>query len=254
MLSKRAGSFLILLPVLVFAQLHLPSSGPRAAQKRPAQVGLQGAFPLAHLGPLGAGGQLRRPPFSPWDKTRTRQRFGHPRIGWRNRSNPIFLTAPTYGSGGYYAESVAVADVNGDGKPDLVVANECADSACMQHGFVGVVLGKGDGTFQPVVTYDSGGYVPSPWRWTDVNGDGKPDLVVANVCASSDCTNGGVSVLLGNGDGTFQAAMSYGSGGQDAFSVAVERCERGRQAGPAGRQLLCRQQLLDRWQRGRVVR
>ena len=57
----------------------------------------------------------------------TRQRFGPPRVGWRSRSNPIFLTAPTYGSGGYYAESVAVADVNGDGKPDLVVTDQCSE-------------------------------------------------------------------------------------------------------------------------------
>ena len=222
MLSKCAGLFLVLLPVLVFAQLQLPSSGSHATQgtSRP-QVGLQGALPLAHLGPLGPGGQLQRPPFSPWDKTRTRESFGHPRIGWKNRSNPIFLTAPTYGSGGYFAESVAVKDVNGDGKPDLVVANECSDTACMNHGFVGVVLGNGDATFQPVVTYDSGGYSAFSVKVADVNGDGKPDLVVANECASSDCTNGGVGVLLGKGDGTFQAAISYDSGGHDAFSVAV---------------------------------
>ena len=114
--SKRAASFLVLLPVLMFAQLLLPFSGAQAAQRASQpQVGLQGALPVAHPGQFGPGGQLRRPPFSPWDKT-TRQRFGPPRIGWRNRANPIFLTAPTYGSGGYYAESVAVEDVNGDGK------------------------------------------------------------------------------------------------------------------------------------------
>ncbi|MGA8490725.1 MAG: FG-GAP-like repeat-containing protein [Terriglobales bacterium] len=152
-----------------------------------------------------------------------RQNFGHPRIGWAHSSSPIFLTAPTYGSGGYYAESVAVEDLNGDGKPDLVVANQCSDGACVNHGFVGVLLGKGDGKFQPVATYDSGGYDAFSVAVADVNGDGKPDLVLANVCASSNCSTGGaVSVLLGNGDGTFQAAKSYGSGGQDAYSVAVE--------------------------------
>ena len=221
--SKRASSFLILLPVLMFAQLHLPFSRGQAAQRASQpQVGLQGALPLAHPGPFGPDRQLRRPPFSPWDKT-TRQRFGPPRIGWRNRGNPIFLAAPTYGSGGYYAESVAVEDVNGDGKPDLVVTDQCSDSGCVNHGFVGVLLGKGDGTFQPVVKYDSGGYDAFSVAVEDVNGDGKPDLVVANVCAASNCSTGGaVSVLLGNGDGTFQAAKSYGSGGQDAYSLAVE--------------------------------
>ena len=220
--SKCAGSFLVLLPVLVFAQRQLPASGSQAARgASQPQVGLQGTLPLANPGRFGPGGRLRRPPFSPWDKM-TRPRFGPPRVGWRNRSNPIFLIAPTYGSGGYYAESVAVADVNGDGKPDLVVTDQCSDGGCMNHGFVGVLLGKGDGTFQPVVTYDSGGYNAFSVAVEDVNGDGKPDLVVANVCANSNCTNGGVGVLLGNGDGTFQAAISYASGGKDAYSVAVE--------------------------------
>jgi hypothetical protein len=116
---------------------------------------------------------------------------------------------------------VAVADVNGDGEPDLVVTNECSDNACLNHGVVGVMLSNGDGTFQPVVTYDSGGYSAFSVTVADLNGDGKPDLAVANACASSDCSSGAVSVLLGNGDGSFQGAVTYGSGGHDAFSVAV---------------------------------
>ena len=225
MLSKRAGSFLVLLPVLVFAQWRLPASGPRIARgASQSQDGLQGALPLTHPGPLGPGRNLRTPPSSPWGKTRMRRNFGHPGIRPGDpASNLIFLTAPTYGSGGYGAESVQVGDVNGDGKSDLVVADQCSDSACTNHGLVGVLLGNGDGTFRPVVTYDSGGYNAFSVAVADVNGDGKPDLVLANVCASSNCTNGGVvGVLLGNGDGTFQAAISYSSGGHDAYSVAVE--------------------------------
>ena len=50
MLSKCAGSFLVLLPVLMFAQLQVSSSGPHAAQVPSwPHVGLQGAVPLAHL-------------------------------------------------------------------------------------------------------------------------------------------------------------------------------------------------------------
>jgi hypothetical protein len=75
--------------------------------------------------------------------------------------------------------------------------------------------------FAPVVVYDSGG---SPYSSVvaDVNGDGKLDLIVANYYSESQCgPNGSVGVLLGNGDGTFQAAVCYSSGGIEATSVAV---------------------------------
>jgi hypothetical protein len=128
-----------------------------------------------------------------------------------------FQTAVTYDSGGGgSAVAIAVADVNGDGKPDLLVANE-------QTATVGVLLGNGDGTFQPVVTYSSGGDLPLSIAVADVNGDGKRDLVVANSCDLS-CSpdNGGVvGVLLGNGDGTFQTAVPYSSGQGSLDSAAV---------------------------------
>jgi hypothetical protein len=130
-----------------------------------------------------------------------------------------FQAAVTYGSGGWYADSVAVADVNGDGKPDLVVGNACVDAGCAS-GTVGVLLGNGDGTFQTAVSYGSGGYSGAIVAVADVNGDGKPDLLVANYCGSG-CLNGTVSVLLGNGDGTFQRAVTYGSGAFEAYSLAV---------------------------------
>jgi hypothetical protein len=137
-----------------------------------------------------------------------------------------FAPAVAYDSGGAYAISVAVADVNGDGKPDLVVANGFASNSNYANGTVGVLLGNGDGTFQTSVTYGSGGYYANFVAVADVNGDGKPDLVVANMCASGNsngCTSntGVVGVLLGNGDGTFQTALTYGSGGYNAESVAI---------------------------------
>ncbi len=142
---------------------------------------------------------------------------------------PLFLPAVAYDSGGIRATSVAVADVNGDGKPDLVVANWCASSSdCNGNnwgfdGSVAVLLGNGDGTFQPAVAYASGGATPVSVAAADVNGDGKPDIIVANTCASGIlCPGGGsVGVLLGNGDGTFQPALTYDSGGTIAESVAV---------------------------------
>ena len=134
-----------------------------------------------------------------------------------------FQTAVSYSSGGWNAVSLAVADVNGDGKPDVVVANACMSSTTCTGGVViGVLLGNGDGTFQPAATFDSGGSGAGGIAVADVSGDGKPDLLVATECvSSSDCSTGAVSVLLGNGDGTFQAAVSYESGGSTALSIKV---------------------------------
>ena len=70
----------------------------------------------------------------------------------------------------------SIADVNGDGKPDLVVANQCADGNCSS-GSIGVLLSNGDGTFQSAVTYNSGGIYSFSDGFADVNGDGKPDLL-----------------------------------------------------------------------------
>jgi len=135
-----------------------------------------------------------------------------------------FQTAVVYASGGYFPYSVAIADVNGDGKPDMVVANACGnDQSCNANGTVGILLGNGDGTFQPVVTYDSGGRDALSVTLEDVNADGKPDIVVANQWQCNICGDAGVvGVLLGNGDGTFQAVVTYGSGGYNADSLVVQ--------------------------------
>jgi hypothetical protein len=128
----------------------------------------------------------------------------------------------TYSSGGYGPSSVVVADIDGDGHLDMVVSNECV-SGCNGYGpgELGVLLGNGDGTFQPVATYASGGLDAESVAVVDLNGDGFPDLVVVNRQACDGCTNGGVAILLGNGDGTFGAAVTYSSGGAGAFALAV---------------------------------
>jgi len=131
-----------------------------------------------------------------------------------------FQATQAYDTGGTYTDSVVVADVNGDGKPDIIVTN-CAficDYGFTDDGSVGVLLGNGDGTFQPVQTYDSGGVGPVGVSVSDLNGDGNPDLVVINWYPDNDPP---IAVLLGNGDGTFQPAQKYSSGGSGGRSILV---------------------------------
>jgi hypothetical protein len=106
------------------------------------------------------------------------------------------LATATFPSGAYIAISVVVADVNGDGKSDIVVANSFGDSNYITNGEVGVLLGNGDGTFQTAATYALGGFVTQSVAVADVNGYGKPDIMTANYCNNSNCTNGTVSVLI----------------------------------------------------------
>jgi hypothetical protein len=91
-----------------------------------------------------------------------------------------------------------VADVNGDGNPDLIVTDQCTGADCNNQGLVGVLLGNGDGTFQPVVTYSAGGFLTNWVAVADMNADGKPDLLVANQCADNSivCAQTSVGVLL----------------------------------------------------------
>ncbi|HXP41418.1 MAG TPA: FG-GAP-like repeat-containing protein [Candidatus Acidoferrales bacterium] len=124
-----------------------------------------------------------------------------------------FQPAKTYDSGGGATGGLALADLNADGKLDVVVTN----------GKVAVLLGNGDGSFQAAIGYDPGGSGADAVVVADVNHDGRPDLLVANYfCGSTyNCSHGSIGVLLGNGDGTFQHAVSYASGGDGAFRLAI---------------------------------
>src|SRR5258708_4997485 len=90
---------------------------------------------------------------------------------------------------------MVVGDFNGDGKPDLAFASYYS-------GNVSIMLGTGNGTFQPAVNYPTA-YGSSSIAIEDLNGDGKTDIAVTNPGSNS------ISVLLGNGDGTFQSAFNY---------------------------------------------
>jgi hypothetical protein len=93
---------------------------------------------------------------------------------------------------------LAVGDFNGDGKLDLAIPVSVPQ---LGNSAMAVMLGNGDGTFQSAITANPGPFpTPNQLEATDINGDGKPDLLAGNAGTS----NPGMAVLLGNGDGTFQ--------------------------------------------------
>jgi hypothetical protein len=96
-------------------------------------------------------------------------------------ATPSFGAATNFGVG-LGAASVAIAGLNGDGKPDLAVANNSSDN-------VSVLLGTGTGSFGAATNFGVGS-VPESVAIADFNGDGKPDLAVANQVSNN------VSVLL----------------------------------------------------------
>jgi len=143
-----------------------------------------------------------------------------------------------------YPSAVAVADVNGDGKLDVVTVNvssvsvlagkgngqlaasvdDSVDNANVgafgdlngdghldvvttnyDTGVVSVLTGKGDGTFGPNAGYPVG-YESRSIVLADVNGDGRPDILVLDAGSAS------FSVLLGNKDGSFASKLDYTTG------------------------------------------
>ena len=119
-----------------------------------------------------------------------------------------FQNAVNYGEGVYDRQtSVAIGDLNGDGNLDLAMVNRYI---C----WVSVLLGRGDGSFGRALKYRIG---CSDWTeanaWYvsigDLNGDGDLDLAVALAVRGSNQSDN-VSVLLGNGDGSFQSPVNFG--------------------------------------------
>ena len=119
--------------------------------------------------------------------------------------------AQTFGPSTHYPtgggpRSVALGDVNGDGRPDLITANSGTNTAS-------VLLGTGAGAFGPPTDYPTGAG-PVGVALGDVNGDGRPDLVTANYNVNT------VSVRLNTGAGAFGPKADYPTGAEPR-SVAL---------------------------------
>jgi FG-GAP-like repeat len=109
---------------------------------------------------------------------------------------------------------LAVASLTGDGKQDIVTLN--------YGGTVSVIMGNGDGTFQPPKDIPDGLSTTSSDSFTDESlavadlGNGRPDII------ASDVDSGEVSILMGNGNGTFKAPFAVPATNQGASGPNVE--------------------------------
>lgn len=124
--------------------------------------------------------------------------------------------APTRYTSGYQGtRALAIADLNGDGFPDIAALN----TGLSAHANVAVLLGHGDGTVAAPLVTETANY-PSDYTHAialaDVNGDGKLDAVVANEQFNT------FSVLPGNGDGTFAAHAEYAAPGSPAELIVAD--------------------------------
>jgi len=107
-----------------------------------------------------------------------------------------FAAATTVASGN--AVSVAIADLDGNGKPDLIFANLSITTT--------VLLATGGGAFATAVTYNVASTSLARVAVGDVNGDGNPDLAIGSTGTAN-------YVFLGWGDGTFAGSVLYTGGG-----------------------------------------
>ena len=122
---------------------------------------------------------------------------------------PLAFTAPVKQS-----RFLAVGDFNHDGKPDVAVLNDC-DASCAASS-VSIFLNTGNGTFSDPVVYEGGDVSPLAIATGDFNGDGNLDIAILEYCGTCSDGEDTIGVLLGNGDGTFQAVVTMQTGAGNA--------------------------------------
>ena len=121
-----------------------------------------------------------------------------------------FQAVVDYPLADFQMSALTTGDFNGDGKLDVVAITYCQSCSGTAAKQVSVLLGKGDGTLQTPAEYSTGSGANSVVSG-DFDGDGKLDLAVT--FSGDAASSGGVSVLLGNGDGTFRTNVDYMLGG-----------------------------------------
>jgi hypothetical protein len=122
-----------------------------------------------------------------------------------------FKQVPESPATGIEPLAIAAADFNGDGILDLAVTNQNDGYPLL--GTVTILIGRGNGTFVPKAVSPQTGSVPYSVVVADFNGDGKPDLAVANAGSNT------ITVLLGAGNGNFAPPTSPAVGTDPVFAA-----------------------------------
>ena len=141
-------------------------------------------------------------------------------VGNQDKTEGSVFVFPGNGAGGFgtrrqfisplanlFVSALAVGDVNGDGKLDVVIATNGGGGPFFQG--ITTLLGDGAGNLTQSTSKSTGGSQPSSVFLQDINGDGKLDAVVSNQFDPSAAADvGNIAVLLGDGAGTFNTAIT----------------------------------------------
>jgi len=135
------------------------------------------------------------------------------------KGNGTLATAHTYPAASTPI-GVVLDDFNGDHKLDAAVVNSGDTTSSTDLGSVSILIGNGDGSFQAPVNYPQGTLHPAAIVSSDLNGDGKPDLIVANT-ATNGLAPGNIAILINNGNGTFRSGFSSQVGSTPGAPSAI---------------------------------